>query len=75
MIFKGRAQRSGKANEKLQALKKQFRLPSAGPGNFTLALEKPQRDMLNKREVGCGTRQIEGQALPDRRTVGDIVHC
>ena len=26
-------------------------------------------------EVGCGSRQIEGQAWPDWRTVGDIAHC
>ena len=26
-------------------------LPSAGPGPFTRTLEKPQRDMLNKREL------------------------
>ena len=46
-----RPQRSGKANEKLHAIKKKLGLPSAGPKPFTRTLEKPRRDMLNKREL------------------------
>ena len=70
--FAGRtSQRSGKANEKLHAIKKKLGLLSAGPRPFTRTLEKPRWDMLNIveqtriGEVGCGSRQIEGQAWPD----------
>ena len=44
-------QRSGKANEKLRAIKKKLGLLSAGPRPFTQTLEKPRWDMLNKREL------------------------
>ena len=44
-------QRSGKANEKLHAIKKKLGLLSAGPRPFTQTLEKPRWDMLNKREL------------------------
>ena len=70
-------QRSGKANEKLHAIKKtwfaQCRAKAFHPDTWEATMGYVEQTGIG--EVGCGSRQIEGQAWPDWRTVGDIAHC
>ena len=76
--LKDRPQRSGEANEKLHAIKEktwfaQCRAKAFHPDTWEATMGYVEQTRIG--EVGCGSRQVEGQAWPDWRTVGGIAHC